>query len=282
LNADLKQAFTKEAGRLSASSLAPAAMDWTRRPDAALRWVPDKLLPLDGCANFVALTAQQRLTYNQAYARQLLEEFIWIESRMVVAPLRRLTSAVTLGADAAMVFTSFLTDEQNHIACFARLRQDAIAAAGAAPSEQFFQPPVRVAAMAAAAGLLPRPVSFWTGVVTLFEEYAVAIGKHYKDDDSVDPVFRDIFIAHARDEARHCRFDNLLSAWLSPPGRTVLNTVNYGLGISFQSAYYATRWGLSGPIRFLTQRHPEIAALENALIEDARLARERAKERPRP
>src|SRR3954466_4874895 len=96
---DLAEAWTKEARRLSATSLGERALLWTQ-PDVSRLWVPDELLPLHGCAAFAALSPAQRLTYNQAYACQLLEEFIWIESRLVVRPLTRLRPAGDLSSDA--------------------------------------------------------------------------------------------------------------------------------------------------------------------------------------
>lgn len=271
--AEQVSAWEKEARRLSPTSLAESAVDWSRPPDLAQRWIPDKLLPLHGSAAFANLSAPQQLTYNQAYARQLLEEFIWIESRLIIAPLRRIGRSHGLGPDAQTVIDSFLEDERNHIACFTRLHDAASRAAGTTAQETFFHPPLGVRAIAAAAGHLPRTATFWPDAVATFEDYALSIGKHYNEDPALDGMFRAVFVAHARDEARHCRFDHLLRAWLMPEERVVRNKINLRVGGIFRAAYYATGWGLSGPIQALVDAFPELAAQKSNLLAAARAAR---------
>lgn len=254
---DLATAWQREALRLAPTSLTLASVDWSRPPDCTRAWVPDKLLPLYGCAGHGALSPAQRLAYNQAYACQLLEEFIWIESRLVLAPLARLPA----DAPSRPVLTAFVADERHHIACFSKLR----ALAGA--QETFFRPPFAVAALAGLAARLPRRLTFWTRALAAFEDYALGVGKLYKEDDSLDPLFREVFIAHARDEARHTRFDALLEGWLG------LGPLNGRLHSAFRKAYYATTWGLDGPVRALVRRHPELTARAPALHAEACAAR---------
>lgn len=105
---------------------------------------------------------------------------------------------------------SFLADERAHIACFTRLRT----MTGFA--DRFFTPPADLKMLAHLAGWQPRLFCFWPSVVAAFEQYALDIAKLYNSDDTLDPLFRDAFIAHARDEARHCRLDALLDAFLAP------------------------------------------------------------------
>lgn len=84
------------------------------------------------------------------------------------------------------MIASFLADERSHIACFTRLR----ALTGLART--FFQPPWRVAVLGGLAGRWPLGFPFWTDAVAAFEEYALDIGKHYREDETLDPLFRDV------------------------------------------------------------------------------------------
>jgi len=158
------------------------------------------------------------------------------------------------------VIESFLTDERHHIACFSRLRESVW-------EHKMFAPPRDVEALAGFAGRWPRKVTFWTDVIATFEEYALDIAKQYNEDSALDPLFREAFVAHARDEARHCRFDKLLQAWLPPNG------LNMKMGAFFSRAYYATDWGLDGPVKELVRRFPDLTEQERALCAEARIAR---------
>ena len=255
---DLTAAWQREAARLAPTSLTLEAMDWSRPPDPARSWVPEKLTPLAGCTGYTALTPAQRLAYNQAYACQLLEEFIWIESRLVLAPLDRLKA----DDHARPVLASFRSDEEHHIACFKQLR----ALAGAA-RENYFRPPILINALARLAAFTPHTFTFWIVALVAFEDYAIDVAKLYRADDSLEPLFRNVFIAHARDEARHCRFDTLLESWLG------VNPFNARLHAAFKGAYYATSWGLDGPVMALARRFQELASRARDLHAEAHAAR---------
>ena len=254
----LEESWKREAARLGPTSLSDAAMTWDA-PDPARDWIPDTLLPLSGCDGCARLTPVQKRFYNHAYAAQLLEEFIWIESRLIVAPLTVLRRGWT--GDAGLVLDSFLADERAHIVCFKRLR----VMTGFA--QTFFTPPGDLEALARLVGWWPQRFSFWPEVVFAFEQYAIDIAKRCVGDSGVDPLFREVFIAHARDEARHIRFDALLRDVLAP------GALSTRLGAFFQRAYYATDWGLEGPISALVQAFPDLGALGSDLRTQARVAR---------
>ncbi len=255
---DLATAWQREAGRLAPTSLTRETIDWSRPPDPERAWVPEQLTPLAACAGYAALSRTQRLAYNQAYACQLLEEFVWIESRLVLAPLGRLKTDEHSRAPLA----SFASDEAHHIACFTHLRTLA-----GAVGENYFRPPFTINALARLAAFRPHTFSFWIVALAAFEDYAINVAKLYRADDSLDPVFRDVFIAHARDEARHVRFDTLLKSWLG------VSPLNARLHAVFKNAYYATSWGLDGPVTALARKFPELAAQASALHAEACAAR---------
>jgi hypothetical protein len=229
------------------------------------------LLPLYGTGSLAALSDAQRLRYNQAYARQLLEEFIWLERYLILAPVARLSQRSGLDPDVVLVLRSFISDEGNHIAGFSKLKELAIKASGPKVSSSLFNPPRSVRALAGLAARFPFKFAFWTTVIQALEDYAVKVGQTYKRDRTVDTAFQDVFVAHAQDEARHCRYDRLLTAWLRPGGR--MNSLHQRMADVFQSRYRSISWGLDGPIRELAEVHPDVAGKVNVMIADAEAIR---------
>ena len=264
--------WSRERSLLRPSKLTSALVDGAASdPDISRPWVPETLLPLYGTPSFRSLTDAQRLRYNQAYARQLVEEFIWLEQSLILAPVKRLLAAPGLDSDVSLVLSSFAADERNHVAGFSRLRELAIKVSERTASTPLFNPPRSVRAFARLASQFPTAFAFWTTVIQAFEEYAVKIGQTYKRDRTVDRLFRDVFVAHAQDEARHCRYDDLLTDWLRPRGP--MSTFHARVADMFQARYRSVTWGIDGPILELAQAHPDLANKVNDMIADAEAMR---------
>ena len=262
-----REDWSRERSLLRPAKLTPALVEAAPGPDVSRPWVPETLLPLYGGQSFVALSDAQRLCYNHAYARQLLDEFIWLERYLILAPLLRLSRGSGLDPDISLVLGSFTSDESHHVASFSKLRELAIKANPPRTAISLFNPPRSVRVFARLAGRFPFKFAFWTTVIQALEEYAVKIGQAYKRDRTVDSLFQDVFVAHAQDEARHCRLDRLLTAWLRPGGP--MNSFHERVADIFQTRYRSVDWGLDGPIRELAQVHPEVAARVNDMIADA-------------
>jgi hypothetical protein len=264
--------WSRERSLLRPSKLTGALVDAAASsPDVSRPWVPESLLPLYGTRSFASLSDAQRLRYNQSYARQLAEEFIWLEQYLILAPVKRLLKASGLDPDVSLVLSSFVSDERNHIAGFSRLRELAIKVSGPRSTTPLFNPPRSVRSLARLAAQFPTAFAFWTTVIQAFEEYAVKIGQTYKRDRTVDRLFQDVFVAHAQDEARHCRYDDLLTDWLRPSGP--MNAFHACVADMFQARYRSVSWGIDGPILELAQAHPELANKVNDMIADAEAIR---------
>jgi hypothetical protein len=262
-----REDWSRERSLLRPAKLTPALVEAASALDLSRPWVPESLLPLYGTRSLAALSDAQRLRYNQAYGRQLLEEFIWLERYLILAPVTRIGEGPGLDPDVALVLRSFMSDESNHIASFSKLRELAVKASGPNVSTSLFNPPRSVRAMARLATRFPFKFAFWTTVIQDLEDYAVKVGQTYKRDRTVDTAFQDAFVAHAQDEARHCRFDRLLTTWLRPGGP--MNSFHERMADVFQSRYRSTSWGLDGPIRELAEVHPDVAGKVDDMIADA-------------
>ena len=240
--------------------------------DVERPWVPDRLLPLYGGGGLESLNSSQRLRYNHAYARQLVAEFIWVERLMIVAPLERLYRTRRLDQDQTAVLGSFISDEHHHIESFSRL-EDLATSADQPAAKWLYQPPPAVRFMVAMAARFPVALSFWAEAIGAFEQYALEIGKSCHQDEGVDPLFREVFVTHARDEARHCRLDTLIGSWLQGEAGALWNAVNGRLLPLFLGAYRSVHWGLEGPLRELARTHPETSEKVPALLAEARALR---------
>ena len=266
-----REDWSRERSLLRPAKLTSALVEAAPAPDLSRPWVPESLLPLYGTRSLAALSDAQRLRYNQAYGRQLLEEFIWLERYLILAPVARLAQGRGLDPDISLVLRSFMSDESHHIASFSKLRELAIRAGGSKRSPWLFNPPRSVRAMAGLAARFPLRFAFWTTVIQDFEDYAVKVGQTYKRDRTVDTAFQEVFVAHAQDEARHCRYDRLLTAWLRPGGP--MNSFHERLANLFQARYRSVSWGFDGPVRELAEIHPEVAGKVNNMIADAEAVR---------
>jgi len=262
----------REAALLRPAKLTLAVFKEASAPDVERPWVPDRLLPLYGGGGLESLNPSQRLRYNHAYARQLVAEFIWVERLMIVAPLERLYRTRRLDQDQTAVLRSFISDEHHHIESFSRL-EDLATSADQPAAKSLYQPPPAVRGMVAMAARFPVALSFWADAIGAFEQYALEIGKSCHQDESVDPLFREVFVTHARDEARHCRLDTLIGSWLQGEAGALWNAVNGRLLPLFLGAYRSVHWGLEGPLRELAQTHPETSEMVPALLAEARALR---------
>jgi hypothetical protein len=240
--------------------------------DVTRPWIPERLVPLCGGASFAQLTPQQRLRYNHACARHLVDEFIWSERFLVLGPLKQLFRTSKLDADQSTVLQSFISDESHHVQSFSHLEELAVAADRGA-SKSMFNPPRWLHVLASLIRRYPKTLSFWAPVIEDFEQQTLKICKDYHRDDSIDPLFREVFLAHARDEARHCRFDVLLWKWLDAEGNAVTRQINRRLLASFISSYRSVEWGLDGPLLDLVRAHPELTDRFPALLAEAKALR---------
>jgi predicted metal-dependent hydrolase len=191
---------------------------------------------------------------------------------LIVAPLKRLCRNHRLDPEMATVLQSFISDEIHHIESFSHLADLAIAADQPA-AKSTFRPPRLLRALAGLAQRYPTRLTFWAAVIEGFEQQTLKICQVYHHDKSVDPLFREVLVMHARDEARHCRFDALIARWLQSAAGPAWNALNARLVSAFLASYRSVDWGLDGPLRELAQTHPETADKIPSLLAEAKALR---------
>lgn len=264
--------WAREAALLRPAKLTLSVVQAGPALDVSRPWIPDRLLPLYGGPGFESLTAAQRLRYNHAYARQLIDEFIWSERYMIVAPLKQLCRTQRLDSEMAAVLESFMSDEVHHIESFSHLAELASAVDQPA-AKTTFRPPRLLRVLAGLAQRYPTRLNFWAAVIEGFEQQTLKICQVYHHDKTVDPLFREVLVMHARDEARHCRFDALIARWLQAAAGPAFGALNARLVSMFSASYRSVDWGLDGPLHELARTHPEITNRIPSLLAEAKALR---------
>ena len=217
----------REAAALKPSRLSPDRVPWDRGPDAGKLWVPQNQTPLPETSLYASLTEEQRLRYNQYFALELSEEFIWLETYALVPHVKRLLKGQVPTPAFRVLLESFVVDEQNHTAAVWKLLR--MARPDLYPKNDFFffKPPPSVVGMVTITGWLPRLLSGGSLLAGLLEEKTINISHRYQEaNDDVDPLFATVFTLHALDEARHCKIDSLITEWLIPPQRKLWKWIN--------------------------------------------------------
>ena len=268
------QRVEREARALCPSRLSPGLVHWGSGPDQGKYWIPEDLTPLEGTDTYGDLTEDQRRTYNQYYAMEMSEQFIWLETYAIIGPLEGLLKGEFSTPSLKVLLRSFVVDEVNHSATVWQLLR--LARHDFYPKNEFrfFKPPAYIGWMAAAASRLPRLLSSWALFAGSLEEQTIPISSAYKEAaDSVDPLFANIFILHALDEARHCKLDALIAEWLIRPQSAVPKWINGQVLGALYTAYHDNGWGCDGPIHQLVADFPELKAREGEMIEATKHAR---------
>ena len=270
----LLEKIEREAARSRPTRLTVAALDWERGPDRNKPWAPEGMSPLSKTAAFEHLSDAQKLRYNQYYALQLAEEFVWVERRLIIAALARLLGGPVPGAALRDLLNSFVADERHHDASFTRLLMTARPDLYRRGAWHFFFPPWSFRLLTGLMGRLPRLLSCWVLLTGALEEQTITVSERYKEaGEGVCSLFSSVYLLHAQDEARHCKLDALISEWLAGGQGGVLERVNaWALGFTSR-AYFNVAWGCDKPIRYLVSDFPDLRGRERDLIAQARQAR---------
>ncbi len=274
LETELRRRIEREASDLKPTRLTLDTVSWGDGPDAGKFWIPEDLVPLWSTPAYDDLTPEQRLRYNQYYALQMAEEFIWLERYLTIGSLTSLLRGEVPTPSLRTLLESFVTDEQHHNASLYRLLELARPDIYENSPFYFFVPPWQVGLIVGAMTRLPRLLSGWGLFTGALEEQTILISRRYRDGNKdIDPVFASVYILHAQDEARHCKLDSMIAEWLITGQHGWAKRINAKvLGIAFQ-AYYSIGWGLDRPIRRLVADFPDLRDREAGMIRQAMGAR---------
>lgn len=270
-DAALAQKIEREVTLLRPTRLTPGSVRWGGGPDHASLWIPEDLVPLWDTAEYAALAADQRRRYNQYYALQKTEQFVWFERFLLLEPLEALLkSGDSISPALRTLLESFVADERQHNASLVHLLRLSRPDLYARGDFFFFTPPAAFRLIARIMALLPRLLSSWMLFVGTLEEQTITISQKYREKaETVDPLFAEVYMLHAQDEARHCKLDTILAECFVARQTGWRKRVNaFALGLAFQN-YFGTDWGYEAPIERLVVDFPELTAQESMLVKRA-------------
>jgi len=274
ISSELRGRIEREASDLKPTRLTPDAVSWGAGPDPGKVWISEDLTPLGNMPAYEDLTEEQRLRYNQYYAMEMAEQFIWLERYCIIAPLQRLLRGEMPTPSLRTLLESFVADERHHNASLYRLLQLARPDIYEKSPFYFFVPPWKVSFLTGVMVRLPRLLSSWVLLIGTLEEQTVTISQSYRNSNTdIDPLFAEIFALHAQDEGRHCKLDSMNAEWLINGQSGWAKRVNAKfLDLAFR-AYHDVSWGCDRPIRQLVADFADLRDREAGMIEQTMAAR---------
>jgi hypothetical protein len=193
-------------------------------PSKGLLWAPQELPPLVHLAEYSLMRPDEQLRYNQLYALGLLEQFIWLESKILCRVIERVLKGPTLPADLRTGLLYFYDEEIKHTEMFWRLLQKAEPNLYAKREYVFFNS--GSLGIKAVESLIEAPKLFvvWVWMTIFFEERTLDFSRRYIAFDrfgsaKLDSNFLRVHRLHMQDELRHFMMDvHLLNRYYETSG----------------------------------------------------------------
>ena len=273
LQSDLAQRVQRELSLLRPTRLTPEAVNWGSGPNPEKVWIPENETPLFGADEFARLTDEQRRRYNQYYALQKTEAFLWFERFLVIAPLVGLMRSNSYSPEMKLLIESFIADEEQHSASLGKLLVTSRPDLYQDTEFYFFKPSGKFRAVASLMASLPRLLSSWVLFLGVIEEQTIMTAQRYRQGgEKIDAVFSQVHQLHAQDEARHCKLDSIIAEWLISEQVWWQQKLNaLALTLAFRT-FFDSSWGCDKPIQKLVEDFPDLAKVRSKLVESAKEA----------
>jgi hypothetical protein len=234
-------------------------------------FLPDALTPLFHTPSHAALTAEQRLRYNQLHGLYVNEQILFFEESLaepVLGGLLRLP--LPDGVDRAL--HRFRDDEAAHSLMFRELNRQ-LAPELYARSDFRFIPASRGARrVLGAIGRHPRwfPLLLW--LMLMLEERSLHYGREIvRAAATLEPRVVETQTRHLRDEAHHVRWDQEVLDWLWPRTERPLRRLNAALFTWLVGEFFSVpRRGAVAVIDELARQCPELEARRPGLAGEVR------------
>lgn len=181
-------------------------------PDRKLFWAPEELVPISHLQEYELLSLQERIRYNQLFALGVLEQFIWLESRVLCRVIEKVLRDRSLPRDLKIGLTHFHEDEVRHSEMFWRMLEIAEPKLYSRRECVFLSS--KSFSIKAVESLIEAPSFFlvWIWLAIFFEERTLDFSKRYilqykTHPDSIDQSFFLVHKLHMQDELRHFMMD---------------------------------------------------------------------------
>ncbi len=249
-----------------------AEIPW-RAPDPAKLQAPESMTHLAFSPAYGMLSPEEKLTYNQAHARGVCEQFIFLEEGLFVPALRSLlrSGGRRLPALLRQACEAFIEEEVKHSAMFWRvLREVRPELYEAGKLDVYRLGPVERRFLDWTAAL-PGLFLWWIWIAALFEEKTLDFHrKHQAERDKLDELFVAVHRYHALDELRHLQTDEHFLELLWKPAPRWKRAANAAIFRRIMWAFVHPRRTLEASISETVRRHPRLEPYHERLLAAAR------------
>jgi hypothetical protein len=251
----LKQAFSLD------------AIPFDQGVSATSAWAPRAFVPHAYLPSYELLDEGDRAVCAQFAGLAIAELFIYLEEAILVPAVEQVLASrgSALGADLRHCLLDLIEEEHKHTEMFWRLLERA--RPDWYPTRQLrFQ---RGGKRLATRLMTRHPDTFiaWVWVALLFEELTIHVYRHYRDDATVDPLFREVHRFHMLDEARHFRIEQHLLKAFWDPAPFALRAVNARLFGLIMARFVSPRLPLRA-LELVFERSPHLRAHEARFRQD--------------
>lgn len=248
----------------------PSAYDdapgfWGGRVDRRLPFIADSLAPLYYTPTWGDLSAEQRLAYNQISGTYWNELIAWFEMELATATLR------VVGREQALLarIEEFVREEALHAAVFHHLNRLSDPVRYSDNHRSLLSVPAAVSLVlraGAAAGF--APALLW--IMLLIEERSIAV-MSISCRAGIDPLYANVYRAHAIDEAKHVAIDlELLDGVYPSLSRTARRMNAAFLGAVLRRFLVAPGRAANRVIEAFITRRPELRERKSRMLGELR------------
>lgn len=183
-----------------------------QKPAQDRLWAPSELPPLVHLPEIDLMSSDEQRRYNQLYALGVLEQFIWLENRILCRVIEKVLKDKTLSSELRTGLTYFYDEELKHSEMFWRLLQ--IAEPSMYPTRDYYFLNATSLSIKAVESLIEAPKMFlvWVWMTIFFEERTLDFSKRYilfqhANPEALDQNFLLVHKLHMQDELRHFMMD---------------------------------------------------------------------------
>lgn len=244
-------------------------LDW-KSPDMDKLHAPECMSHLYFTPLYDELTPEERLTYNQAFAEGVAEQFVFLEQVLLVRGLRAFLrlGGKSLPDPLIEACEFFVQEEDKHSAMFRRLLLESNPEVYEKTVFDIYRLTAQEEKFLATSLESPTLFLWWIWVATVFEEKTIDFHKKYQAArDGMDPMHMRVHRFHCLDELRHLQMDHHFVEALWVPAPWWKRELNAWLFEKVMTSFVRPRRTVIASVNRMVRRHPRLEPMQSRLIE---------------
>jgi len=260
--ADINKNSRDRAFTLSDLDWAPANRD--------LLFAPEEMTHLYYTDLYKELNPEERLTYNQAAAAGVSEQFVFLEQVLLVRGLKSFLHGAGKGIDPDLEEAChfFIDEEDKHSEMFRRMLLELDPATYEKETFDVYKLNAKDERFLSVSMQNPTFFIWWVWVATLFEEKTIDFHRKYQEMKAfLDPMHLKIHRFHCLDELRHLQMDHHFIDMLWEPAPMWKKVLNIHLFKKVMSAFVQPSRTVRAAVDRLVKKHPRLDGMKDSLID---------------